>query len=176
MFKLITFIIFISIICKNVFAEDIPIIVISPGKTLQSKSIVGSDVQVVDSKTLTNSNQYFIGDILDNNLDGMNYFQSGGLGTTSGMQLRGQPKRYTTVYIDGVKVSDPSTPSNDYSFNHLMSSSIERVEVLKGAQSSLYGSGALAGTIQLFSKKGRQGHNKDVNLSLQVHLVHKKLI
>ena len=46
-----------------------------------------------------------------------------------------------------------------------MSSSIERVEVLKGAQSSLYGSGALAGTIQLFSKKGRQGHNKDVNLS-----------
>ena len=87
MFKLITFIIFISIICKNVFAEDIPIIVISPGKTLQSKSIVGSDVQVVDSKTLTNSNQYFIGDILDNNLDGMNYFQSGGLGTTSGMQL-----------------------------------------------------------------------------------------
>ena len=159
MFKLITFIIFISIICKNVFAEDIPIIVISPGKTLQSKSIVGSDVQVIDSKTLTNSNQYFIGDILDNNLDGMNYFQSGGLGTTSGMQLRGQPKRYTTVYIDGVKVSDPSTPSNDYSFNHLMSSSIERVEVLKGAQSSLYGSGALAGTIQLFSKKGRQGHN-----------------
>ena len=165
MFKLITFILFISIICKNVFAEDIPIIVISPGKTLQSKSIVGSDVQVIDSKALTNSNQYFIGDILDNNLDGMNYFQSGGLGTTSGMQLRGQPKRYTTVYIDGVKVSDPSTPSNDYSFNHLMSSSIERVEVLKGAQSSLYGSGALAGTIQLFSKKGRQGHNKDVSLS-----------
>ena len=37
--------------------------------------------------------------------------------------------------------------------NNLMSGSVERVEVLKGAQSSLYGSGALAGTIQLFSKR-----------------------
>ena len=95
----------------------------------------------------------------------MNYHQSGGYGTVSGIQLRGQPKRYTTVYIDGVKVSDPSTPSNDYYFNNLISGSIDRIEVLKGAQSSLYGSGALAGTVQLFSKKGRDGHNKNINIS-----------
>ena len=137
-----------------VLAEDIPILVISPGKTIQSKSTVGSDVDIIDSKTIEKSNEQFIGDILDNNLNGINYFQSGGKGTVSGIQLRGQPKRYTTVYIDGVKVSDPSTPSNDYSFNNLMSGSVDRVEILKGAQSSLYGSGALAGTIQLFSKKG----------------------
>ena len=139
---------------SNLFSEDIPIIVISPGKTPQSKSVVGSDIEVIDSKNISDSNQFFIGDILDNNLNGINYFQSGSYGV-SGIQLRGQPKRYTTVYIDGVKVSDPSTPSNDYYFNNLMS----------GAQSSLYGSGALAGTIQLFSKKGRDGHNKDINIS-----------
>ncbi len=148
-----------------VLAEDIPILVISPGKTIQSKSTVGSDVDIIDSKTIEKSNEQFIGDILDNNLNGINYFQSGGKGTVSGIQLRGQPKRYTTVYIDGVKVSDPSTPSNDYSFNNLMSGPVDRVEILKGAQSSLYGSGALAGTIQLFSKKGREGHNKDINIS-----------
>ena len=147
------------------FSKDIPVIVISAGKVLQSKSTVGSDVEVIDSKTLQSSNEYFIGDILDNNLNGMNYNQSGGYGTVSGIQLRGQPKRYTTVYVDGVKVSDPSTPSNDYYFNNLISGSFDRVEVLKGAQSSLYGSGALAGTVQLFSKKGRSGHNKDVNVS-----------
>jgi len=147
------------------FSKEIPVIVISPGKTLQSKSVVGSDVEVIDSKTLKNSNEYFIGDILDNSLNGMNYFQSGGYGTVSGIQLRGQPKRYTTVYIDGVKVSDPSTPSNDYYFNNLMSGSFDRVEILKGAQSSLYGSGALAGTVQLFSKKGREGNNKNINIS-----------
>ena len=146
-------------------AKDIPVIVISAGKSLQSKSNVGSDVEVIDNKTIENSNEYFIGDILDNKLNGINYNQSGGYGTVSGIQLRGQPKRYTTVYIDGVKVSDPSTPSNDYYFNNLMSGSIDRVEILKGAQSSLYGSGALAGTVQLFSKKGKEGHNKDVNIS-----------
>ena len=150
---------------SSVFSKDIPIIVITANKTPQSKSTVGSDVEVIDNKTLKNSNEYFIGDILDNNLNGMNQFQQGGYGTVSGIQLRGQPKRYTTVYIDGVKVSDPSTPSNDYYFNNLISGSFDRIEVLKGAQSSLYGSGALAGTVQLFSKKGREGHNQDVNVS-----------
>ncbi len=156
---------FIIIFSSSVFSKDIPVIVITAGKTPQSKSTVGSDVEVIDNKTLKKSNEFFIGDILDNNLNGMNYFQSGGYGTVSGIQLRGQPKRYTTVYIDGVKVSDPSTPSNDYYFNNLMSGSFDRIEVLKGAQSSLYGSGALAGTVQLFSKKGREGHNQDANIS-----------
>ena len=160
------FVLFCVILFSNsAFSKEIPIIVISAGKTPQSKGTVGSDIEVIDSKTIQNSNELFIGDILDNSLNGMNYFQSGGYGAVSGIQLRGQPKRYSTVYIDGVKVSDPSTPSNDYYFNHLLSGSFDRVEVLKGAQSSLYGSGALAGTIQLFSKKGRDGHNKDANIS-----------
>jgi len=164
MLRTIVFLYFV-LVSSSAFSEEIPVIVISAGKTPQSKSTVGSDVTVIDSKTLRNSNEFFIGDILDNNLNGINYFQSGGYGTVSGIQLRGQPKRYTTVYIDGVKVSDPSTPSNDYYFNNLMSGSFDRVEILKGAQSSLYGSGALAGTIQLFSKKGRDGHNNDINVS-----------
>ena len=164
MLRVLVFFYFI-LVSSSAFSKDIPIIVISAGKSLQSKSTVGSDIEVIDSETLENSSDFFIGDILDNNLNGINYFQSGGYGTVSGIQLRGQPKRYTTVYIDGVKVSDPSTPSNDYYFNNLMSGSFDRVEILKGAQSSLYGSGALAGTIQLFSKKGRDGHNNDINVS-----------
>ena len=164
MLRAIVFLYFI-LFSTSIFSKEIPIIVISAGKSPQSKSTVGSDVEVIDSKTLENSGSYFIGDALDNNLNGMNYFESGGYGTVSGIQLRGQPKRYTTVYIDGVKVSDPSTPSNDYYFNNLVTGSFDRVEILKGAQSSLYGSGALAGTIQLFSKKGRDGHNNDINIS-----------
>ena len=164
MLRVLVFLYFI-IFSTSIFSKEIPIIVISAGKSPQSKNTVGSDVTVIDRKTIENSNEYFIGDILDNNLNGMNQFQSGGYGNVAGIQLRGQPKRYSTVYIDGVKVSDPSTPSNDYYFNNLISGSFDRVEILKGAQSSLYGSGALAGTIQLFSKKGRDGHNNDINIS-----------
>ena len=98
MLRTIVFLYFI-LFSTSIFSKEIPIIVISPGKTIQSKSTVGSDVEVIDSKILRNSNEYSIGDILDNNLNGMNYNQSGGLGTVSGIQLRGQPKRYSTVYI-----------------------------------------------------------------------------
>ena len=136
MLRVLVFLYFI-LLSTSVFSKEIPIIVISASKSPQSKSTVGSDVTVIDRKTIENSNEYFIGDILDSNLNGMNLNQSGGHGTVSGIQLRGQPKRYTTVYIDGVKVSDPSTPSNDYYFNNLMSGSFDRIEVLKGAQSSL---------------------------------------
>ena len=165
MLKIIIFLLISVFSFNKLFAEDIPIIVISAGKTYQSKSIVGSDVVVVDSKAISESNEFFLGDVLSGSLNGMNYFQTGGHGTTSGIQLRGLPKRYSTVYIDGVKVSDPSSPSNDYYFGNLTKGSIDRVEILKGSQSSLYGSSAIGGTINLFTKKGREGHHNNIEVS-----------
>ena len=165
MLRILIFILFTFFLMNKSLATDIPIIVISAGKAPQSKSTIGSDVSIIDSSGLAESNEYFVGDILSENLMGMNYFQSGGYGTTSGIQLRGQPKRYSTVYINGIKLSDPSTPSNDYYFGNLMNNSFESIEVLKGSQSTLYGSGAIAGTINLFTKKGREGHHQTVNLS-----------
>jgi vitamin B12 transporter len=150
---------------EKVYAKDIPIIVISAGKSPQSKSVVGSDVTVVGENTLSSSGENFVGDILSENLMGMNYFQSGGYGTVSGIQLRGQPKRYSTVYLNGIKLSDPSTPSNDYYFGNLMNNSLEAVEILKGSQSTLYGSGAIAGAVNLYSKKGKEGYNQSGNIS-----------
>ena len=166
MLKLSVFLLLIvSFFSKNLYAEDIPVIVISASKSPQSKSVVGSDVSIVDQKIISNSSENFVGDVLNENLVGMNYFQSGGFGTTSGIQLRGQPKRYSTVYLNGIKLSDPSTPSNDYYFGNLMSNSIEAVEVLKGSQSTLYGSGAIAGTVNLYTKKGKEGHQQNVTSS-----------
>ena len=164
---LIRVLLFISILFSSlkVYADEIPVIVISAGKSPQSKSVVGSDVSVINQNQISNSTEYFVGDILSENLMGMNYFQSGGYGSVSGLQLRGQPKRYSTVYVNGIKLSDPSTPSNDYYFGNLMNSSLESIEVLKGSQSTLYGSGAIAGTVNLFTKKGREGHHQDASIT-----------
>ncbi len=159
---LIFFIFFDSV---KVYAKDIPIIVISAGKSAQSKSIVGSDISIINKETISNSDENFVGDLLSENLMGMNYFQSGGYGSVSGIQLRGQPKRYSTVYLNGIKLSDPSTPSNDYYFGNLMNNSLEAVEVLKGSQSTLYGSGAIAGTVNLYTKKGEEGHHQNGSIS-----------
>ena len=134
-------------------ASDVPIIVIAPSKKPQSISTVGSSVIVLDEKFFDKNNEYFLGDVLSNYSTSINFFQSGGHGTASAIQLRGLPKRYSTVYIDGVKMSDPSSVSGDFDFNHILTSQISRVEILKGSQSSVYGSGAIGGTINITTKK-----------------------
>ena len=139
-----------------VFSKEIPTIVISAGKTIQSKSIVGSDVSVIDGQQINNS-EFFIGDIIGYSVPGMSMFQAGGYGTVTGIQMRGLPGRYSTIYIDGVKMSDPSTPDNRYyGVNQIPSNTVERVEVLKGTNSSLYGSGAISGAINIYTKKAKE--------------------
>ena len=142
---------------------EIPIIVIAPSKKPQSISTVGTSITILDENFIENSNEYFLGDLLSNNTTATNFFQSGGHGTSSAIQLRGLPKRYSTVYIDGVKMSDPSSVSGDFDFNNILTSHISRVEILKGNQSSVYGSGAIGGTINITTKKGKPGFHKDLS-------------
>ncbi|MDC0231912.1 TonB-dependent receptor [Pelagibacteraceae bacterium] len=157
---------------NTVSAADIPIIVIAPSKKAQSVSTVGTSVTVLDETFFKNSNELFLGDALSTNSTSTNFFQSGGHGQTSAIQLRGMPKRYSTVYIDGVKMSDPASPSNDFNFNHILTKNIARVEILKGNQSSVYGSGAIGGTINITTKKGEPGFQKNIQYNNASHGTH----
>ena len=161
MLKIIVSILIIIFSFQNLFAADIPIIVISPGKNPQSYDEVGSSVSVIDSNEIENSSNFFIADIIGNNTTSTNMFQMGGQGTNTGIQLRGLEKRYSTVYIDGVKMSDPASSDNSFYMENIMKNSIERVEILKGTQSSLYGSNAIGGTINIITKKGNEGNNSN---------------
>ena len=160
-------ILFYVLFSSAVFSKEIPIIVISANKKPQSLSTVGTSTTILDEKFFNNTTEYFLGDALSASTTGANFFQSGGHGTSSAIQLRGMPKRYSTVYIDGVKMSDPSSVSNDFDFNNILTSQVSRVEILKGNQSSIYGSGAIGGTIHITTKKGKPGFNKDINYSYQ---------
>ena len=171
MLRVLIFLYFI-LITSSVFSKEIPIIVISASKKTQSLSTVGTSTTVLDEKFFNNSTEYFLGDALSTSTTGANFFQSGGHGTTSAIQLRGMPKRYSTVYIDGVKMSDPSSVSNDFEFNNILTGQVSRVEILKGNQSSIYGSGAIGGTIHITTKKGEPGFKKDVNYATGSHGTH----
>ena len=171
MLRIIISILILVLFLNKLFAADIPVIVIAPSKKTQSLSTVGSSVTVYDQEYLDNNEDYFLGDILSDG-SSINFNQSGGAGTISGIQLRGLPKAYSTVYIDGVKMSDNSTPKNGYYFDDVLSGQISRVEILKGNQSSIYGSGAMGGTINITTKRGQPGFQKDFFYNTGSHGTH----
>ena len=105
---------YLILFSNSVVSDELPVIVIAPSKKAQSISTVGTSVTILDENFFKNSNELFLGDLLSGNTTSANYFQNGGHGTSSAIQLRGLPKRYSTVYIDGVKMSDPSSVSNDF--------------------------------------------------------------
>ena len=156
---------YLFLLNNSSLSKDIPIIVISPGKTFQSKGIVGSDVSVITEESINNSIDFFLHDVISENLNGTHFSRTGGVGTNALFQVRGLPKRYTTVYIDGVKMSDPSTSDNAFYFNNLTTNSIKQVEILKGNQTSIYGSGAIGGTINIYTKSSESEElNKNINI------------
>jgi vitamin B12 transporter len=85
---------------------------------------------------------------------GMSYTQQGNKASVSNVYIRGGNSSYTLVLIDGVEVNLPSDPSNFYNFFSLPVENISRIEVLRGPQSTLYGSNALAGVINIISAQG----------------------
>ena len=81
------------------YSQDIPIIVISPGKTPQSYDKVGSSISVITNSEIEESSNLFISDVIGSKTNANNLFQMGGHGTNTGIQLRGLEKRFSTVYF-----------------------------------------------------------------------------
>ena len=131
MLRIITFLLISVFLFNKLYADDIPVIVIAPGKSIQSYNTVGSSVSVIDANTIESSQDSFLADVLNNNTTSTNLFQMGGQGTNTGIQIRGFEKRYATIYIDGIKMNDPSTTDNSFYAQDIIKHSIDRVEILK---------------------------------------------
>ena len=86
---------------------------------------------------------------------GMNVAASGSVGAQTSLFTRGTNSNHTLVLLDGIEISDPSTPNGAYDFAHLSLNNIERIEIVRGPQSTLYGSGALGGVINIITKRGQ---------------------
>jgi vitamin B12 transporter len=82
---------------------------------------------------------------------GLSISQSGGPGQVSSLFLRGGESKYTKVLIDGIPVNDPGGAFN---FANITSAAIDRVEIVRGPQSALFGSDAVAGVVQIFTRRG----------------------
>ena len=85
---------------------------------------------------------------------GLNVVQSGGPGAQTAVFIRGSNSNHVKVLIDGIEVSDPSNANRSFDFGSLLALDIERIEVLRGPQSGLYGADAIGGVIAITTKKG----------------------
>lgn len=152
------------LIATNLFsAQDLETITVtSATKSEQSIKDVTSNVEVITKEEIEERHFTTVVEAL-NTVPGISFTSNGGMGNTTSVFLRGMDSKRILVLIDGVKYQDPSNTSGA-AFSHLMISDIERIEVIKGAQSSVWGADASAGVINIITKEAKKGAHADVNV------------
>ena len=151
---------------------------ISASKVPIELSKTGSSVQVITEEEIKNSNEMFLVDFL-NSTSGISIDQTGPSGSTSNIRMRGSSPHYVKILIDGIDITKTSAPQSTPYLEKFMLKDLERIEVLKGNQSSLYGSQAIAGVVSMTTKKPTKdgfankisleyGSNSTANLSYTI--------
>jgi vitamin B12 transporter len=137
---------------------------VPPNDTLQSIVVtatristpeieVASSVTVVSAEDIAARQIRTLPDLLKE-VPGLNVVQTGGPGGQTSVFMRGTNSNHTKVFIDGIDVADPSSSTSSFDFGQLLTQDIQRVEVLRGPQSGLYGSDAVGGVINVITKSG----------------------
>ena len=134
---------------------DLDEITFSANRTETELRRAGSAVSILTRAQIEKTGAATVADLLGR-IGGVNVASTGPLGNESSVRLRGLHPRFTAVVIDGVLVNDPSSSSGAVDFGALLTSDIERVEVLRGAQSALYGGSAVAGVISITTTRATE--------------------
>jgi vitamin B12 transporter len=131
--------------------KDDLVLVVTPTKNPRRLSETTAAVTVISPRQLEAKKAFDITDVL-RLVPSLNLVQSGARGKQASVFLRGASPSQTLVLIDGVRVNSPSFGSFD--FGTFSTDNIERIEVLRGPQSGLYGSDAIGGVINIITKRG----------------------
>lgn len=138
------------------------ITVTSATKSEQKLKDVTANVDVITAEDIEDRKFKTVAEAL-NSLSGISISTYGGIGQVGSMYLRGMDAGKTLVLVDGIRYNDPSG-FNGANIEHLMINDIERIEVIKGAQSSIWGADASAGVINIITKSAQKGTHGSVNL------------
>ena len=128
--------------------------IVTATRSAQPVEDVVADVTIIDRALIERSGAVGLADVLKR-VPGIEISRNGGPAATTSVFLRGAESRFTAVYIDGVRVDSQST--GGASWESIPLALIDRIEILRGPAGAVYGSDAMGGVIQLFTKRGEEG-------------------
>jgi vitamin B12 transporter len=151
--KLLTVALFGAITFPFAAYADTPmeLLIVTPTRMPQALDKTIADTTVLTEQEISQSGAPDVPTLLSS-LPGVEVVQSGGLGSQSSIFMRGANSNQVLVLLDGVRINSATTGST--ALEHIMLDNIERIEVVRGNVSSLYGSEAIGGVIQIFTKQG----------------------
>ncbi|MDZ7692992.1 MAG: TonB-dependent receptor [Balneolaceae bacterium] len=127
-------------------------VIISANRWQESPQTTGRNVTVITSEELRNSTYYSVGELLAAQ-QSIHLVGNGQTpGSTQSAFLRNANSNHSVVMIDGIRISDPSTPGNSPDLSELSLARVERIEIVRGSHSTLYGSSAIGGVINIISR------------------------
>lgn len=132
-------------------AKTLNEVMVTANKFPQKQSQTGKVIIVIDKATLEKSEGKTVAQILNEQAGVIVNGSLNNLGTNQSVYVRGAGSGRTLITIDGVPVNDPSLIDNSFDLNLISVDNIERIEICKGAQSTLYGSDAIAGVINIIT-------------------------
>lgn len=125
-------------------------IVVTANNVEQNQRTITSKNHIISAQEIADKQYQTLTDALSS-VPGLSGYNNGGLGTSSSVFLRGLDSKNTLVMIDGIIQNEPSGLSGA-NFNHLLMDNIERIEIIKGPQSGVWGADAVAGVINIITK------------------------
>jgi len=117
-------------------------------------SEVASSVTIITGQEIREKQKATVLEVLQT-VPTLDVVQAGGPGRETAIFIRGAKSEHTLVLIDGVEMNDPSSPGRTFDFANVTTDNIDRIEILRGPQSTLYGSDAMGGVINIITKKGK---------------------
>ena len=128
--------------------------VVTPTRTEVPRGQIASPVTVITAEELRERQVRFVSDAL-RAVPGVEVSRTGGVGGLTSVRIRGGEANHTMVLLDGMQVNDPI--GGGYDFGNLMVDDIERIEIVRGPQSVLYGGDAASGVIHIVTRRGHRG-------------------
>jgi len=138
----------------NPASDGSTVVVVTATRTEQPIQRVGDSITVIDTAAVRESQKTAVSDLLATT-PGVTLARNGGFGATTTLSIRGAEPDQTVVLIDGVRLNDPSSTGGGYNFGNLLTDEVSRIEVLRGPQSTLWGSQAIGGVVNLVTPDPR---------------------